>query len=401
LLLRRTKTIAFNDEPDPIDDRLEAPVRPSLRRSLDALRSASLRTVPPEPLPQREDSELDDNPVHRRMDFLSSELEREPITKGSQESLQALREEFRRKHVGNDEPAQGLSLPSFSLGGLKPSRILLLLVALVAGGLAAWLAVGRAPEPTPVPEIVEPVAAPVAAPTLEVLVAKDTISPGTKLTADLLEWQKWPEETVRSEYITSAATPEAITDYTDSVARSEILAGEPIRTEKLGAAGAGFLSAILAPGARAVSVSIDAKSASGGFIVPDDHVDVVLSRLVGLEQVSRTILTNVRVLAINERFGASAESAEAATPQESMFSDVALATLELSTSQAELIINAANAGSLSLVLRPTADSMADLDAAQQTINQSIRVTSPFWVGSPPSEKTAGAEPLFPKMQQLP
>jgi pilus assembly protein CpaB len=394
LLLRRSKTIDFNDDPDPSEASIEAPMRASLRRNLDALRNASLRMAPP---PVREEPEMGEdspreNPVHQRFDQLRSELEQAPISKGSQESLAALREEFRRKHVSSEDGAPA-SMPSFSLAGFRYSRILLVAVALAAGGLAAFLAISRQPEPTPEPVAIE---APPPAPTLEVLVAKSSIGPGTRLTPELLEWQKWPEETVRAEYITSVGSPEAMNDFADAVARSEIIAGEPIRAEKLGSAGAGFLSAILAPGKRGVSVAIDARAASGGFIVPNDHVDVVLTRGAGPEQISRTILSNVRVIAINARLGRTDAETNAATPEEGVFSDGALATLELDSAQAELIINATSSGALSLVLRPASDMTTAADASQQAINQSIRLTSPFWQPAPPTglSTSGGVAPVY-------
>lgn len=399
-MLRRTKTIVFNDDTDPqsLDD--DPAPSPSARRDLGA--RPSLRKGPtlaarePETfLPQRESigEEPRSNPVHERQNFLRSEFENEPISRGSQESLAALRAEFRRKHVTVDEDeSAGLSLPTFSLGGMKP-RILLVAVAVIAGGLAAWLAIGREPEPVTAPAVVIEQAAPApapVAPTLEVLVAKAPIAVGTRLTADLLEWQKWPEDTVRAEYVTSAATPEAITDLTGSVARAEVLPGEPIRREKLGQAGAGYLSAILEPGKRAVAVPVNPRSASGGFIMPNDRVDVVLTT----GDSSRTILENVRVLAINTRLGAPEAEAATATPEESVFADNALATLELDPSQAELIISAAN-GNLSLVLRPTADTTTPVDAETRAINQNIRLTSPFWL-QPPQSGTGGTAPAYPE-----
>lgn len=396
-MLRRSKTIVFDDDTDSAaPEPMEAGMRPSLRRNLDGLRNASLRVAPSPSEPEDDIDAPADNPVHQRFDMLRSELDSAPITKGSQESLQALREEFRRKHVGNTDDQAGVSLPSISLGGMRFSRVALIAVALIAGGTAAWLAIGRQPDPVPVPAAVqEPAPAPVA-PTLEVLVAKSAISPGTRLTADLLEWQKWPEETVRTEYVTSAAAPDAMDTFATSVARGEILAGEPIRPEKLGAAGAGFLSAILAPGQRGVSVEIDAKAASGGFIVPNDHVDVVLTRIIGTEQSSQTILSDVRVLAINARLGNSETPEEAATPEEGVFSNVALATLELDSAQAELIINATSVGHLSLVLRPVSDAKTAADTAAQATNQSIRLTSPFWQPAPPSTVGAsgGVAPVY-------
>ena len=287
-------------------------------------------------------------------------------------------------------------MPSF--GGLRFSRVLLIGVAILAGGVAAWLALGREPEPMPAP-VIEAPAAPLPLPTLEVLVTRAAIPPGTRLSADLLEWQKWPEETIRSEYITSTATPEAIAEFGSSVARSEIIAGEPIRREKLGLAGSGYLSAILTPGKRAVSVAVEAKSASGGFIVPDDHVDVVLTRMVGNEQVSRTILTDARVLAINARLGGTApEGDPTATPQDGQFSNTALTTLELDAAQAELIVNASSGGILSLILRPLADTMDKVDPTEEAANQTIRLTSPFWQAAPDPTVSGGAAPVFTALE---
>jgi pilus assembly protein CpaB len=393
-LLRRTKTIVFNDDPDTDDTdtpassaRRDLGGRPSLRKG-PVLMPREAETF----LPQRESlGDQHPNAVHERQSYLRSEFENEPITRGSQDTLAALRADFRRKHVSVDEDeSPGFSLPSFSLGG-KAGRILLVAVALLAGGLAAFLALGRQPEPAPAP-IVEQAAPAPEAPTLEVLVAKAGIPVGTRLTTDLLEWQKWPETTVRAEYVTSAATPDGLTQFIGAVARTELLAGEPIRPEKLGQAGAGYLSAILEPGKRAVAVPINPRSASGGFVQPNDRVDVVLT--VGPD--SRTILEDVRVLAINARLGATDAEAAAANPEEGMVTGDALATLELDPSQAMLLISASN-GQLSLVLRPTADSKMPTDAAQSAINQNIRLTSPFWLQAP-QPGSGGAAPVYQNMQ---
>lgn len=383
-MLRRTKTVVFDDtdtqsmgdaDPSPAPSaRRDLGGRPTLRKGPSSVRESA------DPLPQREslEDEPRPNPVHERMNFLRSELEESPISKGSQESLAALRAEFRRKHVTTDEE-QGPSFALPSFGGIKPSRIILVAVAIIAGGLAAWLAIGRQPEPAPAPVVEQaaPAPAPVA-PTLDVLVAKAGIPVGTRLTPDLLEWQKWPETTVRGEYVTSAATPDAVTELSGAVARTELVAGEPVRREKLGQAGAGYLSALLEPGKRAVSISIDARSASGGFVMPNDRVDVVLTAPSDKGVTSRTILENVRVLAINANLGATEAEASAATPAESRFSDGALATLELDQAQAELIINAAGSP-LTLVLRATADTASPVEAERRAIDQSIRLTSPFWL----------------------
>lgn len=258
--------------------------------------------------------------------------------------------------------------------GFKPSRMVLLGVAIVAGGMAAFLVLQReAPAPAPTPEIVTEV---VATPTKQVLVAADTIGVGERITASAVQWIDWPEASVKEEFITSEAMPDADTFLAGSVARYEFFAGEPIREKKLVKADRGFLSAILDGGMRGVSVPITAESASGGFILPNDHVDVVLTRVSDARQSSQTILENVRVLAINAQLGEPEASGAPDAP--AVFSGPAIATLALGPTEAEMIVAATSMGSLSLVLRSVTD-FTDAEAAERrAANLAIRLTSPFW-----------------------
>lgn len=366
-MLRRTKTIVFRDD-DESEEKGFLPQRPSLLRK------------PLEPVGDDYDTgpAAAASPAKEQQSYLRSELDENPITKGSPHSLEALRAEFQRTLQSRVDDGSANAAPTLP-GFLKPSRILLILVALVAGGTAAYLALQRPAEPAP--EAIVEQAAPVVEviPMTQVLVASKDIGMGQRLTDEMLQWQEWPTANVRPEFITSEATPEAITDMGGSVARSEILAGEPIRAEKLGQAGQGFLSGVLEGGKRGVSFNIRADSASGGFVVPNDRVDVVLTRQTPAgDQVSQTILHNVRVLAINAQLGATEAEAETATPESGLFSDNAIATLELDPSQAELLINASGMGSLSLMLRPITDATKAPTAGESAINQSIRLSSPFW-----------------------
>ncbi len=141
---------------------------------------------------------------------------------------------------------------------------------------------------------------------------------------------------------------------------------------------------MLDTGTRGVSVVVSASSASGGFIVPNDRVDVVLTRSKGDEaggQMSDTILRNVRVLAINTRLGETGTTGAAADPEDpraEIFANEAIATLQLDPGQSEVIINAATSGRLTLVLRPFVDSSEVAAAEDRSANQAIRVSSPFW-----------------------
>jgi pilus assembly protein CpaB len=257
------------------------------------------------------------------------------------------------------------------------SRIVLGVVALMAGGLAAYMSVqaGQRPEPV-VPEA----AAVVAPPMVQVLVAGETIAAGHRLTTASLGWQDWPQDAVRDDFIVQSASPEASTELSGLIARSDILPGEPIRQQKLANGGLSVLATMLSPGMRAVSVTIDAESASGGFVAPSDYVDVVLTRTGPSMQVSDTILRDVRVLAIDTRLGDTtpvAATAEDDATGSAAFANRAIATLELDPKQAEVLINATTMGRLSLVLRASADS-ATGSGATSAANQSIRLSSPFW-----------------------
>jgi pilus assembly protein CpaB len=176
---------------------------------------------------------------------------------------------------------------------------------------------------------------------------------------------------------------------TGSMARFELFAGEPIRAAQLAPAGTSYLSAILDKGMRAVSVSVAADAASGGFIVPNDHVDVVLTRATSAGHDAETIIGNVRVLAINAKLGANGSPAGSGDASADVFSGQGIATLELDPMQANVITDAATVGKLSLVLRPSTEAAEAGTTEERALNASIRLSSPFW--------TAGAssalEPL--------
>lgn len=231
------------------------------------------------------------------------------------------------------------------------SRIILLVVALVAGGLAAFLATrGTAPQQV----VVEGPTQVIEEKKAKVLVAKTPIGVGQRITADTIEWQAWPEFAVRPEYISEAVLPDAPTKMLDAVARFEFFPGEPIIDKKLVHSDQGYLSAVLTKGMRGVSVPVSADAAAGGFVLPNDRVDIVLSR----GGISQTILSNVKVLAIGTRLGEAGTTGEKANPEDpkaDVFQGATIATLELTPAQGEVIINASKIGVLSVALRSIAD----------------------------------------------
>jgi pilus assembly protein CpaB len=238
---------------------------------------------------------------------------------------------------------------------MKISRILLIAVALIAGGLAAFLATRPSGDPAPQPvQVAQDTHS-------KVLIAKANIGLGDRLSATNLDWQDWPDAAIRPEYITDKASPDAITEMKDAVARYAIFTGEPIESAKLVHTDQGYMSAVLDKGMRGVSISVDAASASGGFIIPNDHVDIILSRSTPDGQQAETLLSNVRVLAINARLGETGTNGAPADPNapQAPFANSAIATLELDPSQAETVANAVQIGKLSLSLRSIVDFPPD------------------------------------------
>ncbi|RDE10015.1 Flp pilus assembly protein CpaB [Pelagibacterium lacus] len=256
---------------------------------------------------------------------------------------------------------------------MKPARILLIVVAVVAGGLAAFLATrGNSPAPqaqTAQAEIVQEARE-------RVLVASGAIGLGQRLAAEDVSWQDWPAGAVRAEYITASAVPDAPAQVSGAVARFEFFPGEPIREAKLVNSTQGYLSAVLSPGMRAVSVSVTPDSASGGYIVPNDRVDIVLTR--SSADYSETILSNVRVLAIGKRLGESGETGRPADPEDprsQVFDTTQIATFEVTPGQSELLLQAGTAGRLALVLRSVADfaETAETETGGNDTVQTVRL----------------------------
>jgi Flp pilus assembly protein CpaB len=160
-----------------------------------------------------------------------------------------------------------------------------------------------------------------------------------------------PKDGLNEGYIQRSGEPDAVTDLKGMLARSPILAGEPIRKAKLVRSDRGFLSAVLPEGMRAVAVRVNAASTAGGFILPEDRVDILLVRQKDAnEAVAETILTDIRVLAIDQSVQQIGDD-----KQPSMVAQNT-ATLELTPDQTELVTQAQQTGSISLALRPLADN---------------------------------------------
>jgi pilus assembly protein CpaB len=228
------------------------------------------------------------------------------------------------------------------------ARIVVLAIALTAGGIAAYLASGSDNKSAPTEPVTQ-------LQTVDVLVAKADIGLGQTLTPNDVLWQSWPAAAASGTFIRRNDRPDAANQVAGSIARYSFVAGEPIREAKLVKTdGSGFMAAILPTGMRAVSTEISPETGAGGFILPNDRVDVILSKREKNPDrnasndivISEIILSNIRVLAIDQ------------APKEKEGTNTVVGrtvTLALKPAQTPILAAARQAGTLSLALRSIAD----------------------------------------------
>jgi len=259
---------------------------------------------------------------------------------------------------------------------MNMQRMIVLGVAVIAAAAAAFLARGMLGGGTPkaVAVIMPP-----QMQTRQVLVAAVPLQPGQILNATMVRWDKWPSSAVDSTFITQDATPDITTATTGTVVRSPIVVGGPLTTSNIvHSDAAGFMAATLMPGMRAVSIPITVESGAGGFILPNDRVDLIMTEQIN-DQPRRfrahTVLTNVRVLAVDQTFKQDSDQ------------KVVLAktvTLELSPNQAQSVIKAEAAGPLSLALRP-------LDSRPPKLAQATPTSTPTLAAVPPDDDASAPD----------
>lgn len=243
-------------------------------------------------------------------------------------------------------------------------RLLFLILALAAGAGAGWVALstrsGARPTPAQAPAVAME----------EVLVAARDLASGRPLGKDGLRWQAWPTSAANAHMIRRKAKPEAIEEYASFIARTTIAANEPIQTDKVGKGG-GVLSHLLSPGKRAVAVKISAESTAGGFILPNDRVDVMQTVIENTSDgekrhSTRALVRNVTVLAIDQVMEFDEKNKMKVTAVGRT------ATLELSPEQTEIVIAAESRGRLSLALRSAKDN-AEQYVEEAAESRTIRV----------------------------
>ena len=240
---------------------------------------------------------------------------------------------------------------------MNVSRIAILGVAMVAGAAAFLLMIGNTPQEVPV-RIVEPV----KEETIRVLVSARDLARGERFGPEDTKWVSWPKAAVQPTFITDE-NPASRDELSGSVARSLIVAGEPVVNAKFVRAGSsGLMAAIISPGMRAVTVRVSPETSSGGFILPGDRVDIHYTEADDNDETKIfTIKENVRVLAVNTVYSENTEtpSIEGRT-----------VTMELTPDDAEYLIIARNSeGTLQLTLRSIFEPETDIVAEERVRNE--------------------------------
>ena len=281
-------------------------------------------------------------------------------------------------------------------------RLFILVIAAIAAIALAFVVRGAfAPKKPDAVTEAAPAAAVAGTPSVKVLVAQHDLAVGARLTAADMTWQDWPAANLNAAFITDGAGPQvqptgaagaakkaadaagslfggaALQSIVGSVVREPILQGEPVIARKIVRSGEGnFLSVVLTPGMRAMAVPVSVDSAAGGFIMPGDRVDVVLSRDAGDKGITtQTVLRNLRVLAIDQ-------AAEPGKDAKTLVG--AVATLEVASADTEILAGAQaeakKGGSLVLALRAYTDAGAPAGRAGSGPSGPGRVVRVFRAG---------------------
>jgi pilus assembly protein CpaB len=259
----------------------------------------------------------------------------------------------------------------------KTILVSLFLVSVVALGAILWRNANLAPAAVATANVQPPKAM--------VLVAAQTLRTGTLLRAEDVKWADWndaipagalPRPSLQGQAVPPDADLQALSSVYGAVLKQRIDANMPVLATMIVKPGdRGFLAAVLSPGYRAVSIGVNPVSGASGLIYPGDHVDLILTQdfqksdePISRRSVSETIVTNVRILAIDQRL-------QEASPDPNHPSPIPrTVTLEVLPKQAEMINVAVQLGSLSLALRSVPIEAEPLTANDPPVKEAVQST---------------------------
>lgn len=204
---------------------------------------------------------------------------------------------------------------------------------------------------------------------VEILAVNRDLARGTIITEDVLSWEQRvldeipPDVILRSENETE--NRDRIDEVSGRVVRTDLFAGELLRVGSLVEGSASFMALAVRPGMRAMAIRVSPDVLAGGYILPDDKVDVLHTirlrdgdREIGQSEV---ILRNVRVLAVGDEatqrtvFRSSEQQQVLESRSRSRMAIGETVTLELTENEAKVLMAAAESGTLSLALRAIED----------------------------------------------
>lgn len=245
--------------------------------------------------------------------------------------------------------------------------IIILVVGIIAVfgiiAIRSWLAEAPPPETADAPQEVR------------VLVTKRDLPVGTVVQplADL-DWQAMPPEEAQEDYLREEGT--SIDSLAGAIVRRTLKSGEPVTQASLTRAGEGsFMSAVLEPGMRAVSISVTPTSGNAGFISPGDRVDLIVTHRVRLAAatnpegsvISETFIHDVRVIAVDQMLDNPDNQAILAKT----------VTVEVTPQQAEKIAVAADLGKISFALRSLATERRQIDSEPAVAGEPVSPEEPY------------------------
>ena len=217
-----------------------------------------------------------------------------------------------------------------------------------------------------------------------VLVAEDELLSGEEIASRDVSFRPWPEEMLSDEFIISdASNSKTIDEFVGAIARITIPAGIPLTEDMVfRRSDAGFLTGILSPGMRAVSVAIQPQTGASGFILPGDFVDVIVTYDFQSDEqrqgnrtrkAAETILEKIRVVAVDQQLDGSEEEAIVAST----------ITLEVTPKGAETISLGGQVGKIHLSLR----SLSALEPeTQQTFTPDYDIFETLTISLEPAEE---------------
>ena len=230
---------------------------------------------------------------------------------------------------------------------MNSRRLVVLLLAAGAAGVVALMVRGFVGGGT---KQAEARVAPQPVEISRVLVAATRLEPGKPVSPDQVRWEPWPSKAIDASFIRQSGTISASSLVEGMIVRAPMVEGEPVTYAKIvKAQGGGFMAATIAPGMRAVSIPVSVASVVGGFVLPNNRVDIILTVVTNdtpKRGITKTVLNDVRVLAIDQA---------ADNHEQKAVSDVKTVTLELTPEQARTVASAQAMGMLSLALRSLGD----------------------------------------------